>query len=323
MDLKKKALIVGIDAYKHPLYELMGCVYDAQRMYEVLSKHNDEEESPNFDCKLLTSKTDEITRSELRAQIENLFIHKADVALFYFAGHGTIDRLGGYLATQDYERYDPGISMADVLSLANESKIEDVIIIIDCCHSGALGNLPNLRNEHAVLREGVSVLTASRGSEQASEETDGGGIFTSLVYEAFKGSAADLLGQVTVASVYAYVDQILGAWDQRPMFKLNTSRLITLRKCKPDIQRPILRYLPKYFKTPDYEYPIDKSYEPTEEPRNRKNERIFGHLQKFRAARLLVPVGVDHMYDAAVNEKSCKLTPLGQFYWRLAKEGKI
>ncbi|MFQ5636442.1 MAG: caspase domain-containing protein [bacterium] len=322
MDLEKKALIVGIDDYKSRLDKLTA-VYDAERVYEVLSRNDDMDESPNFDCKLLTSPPDEVKRADLRAHIENFFMHKADVALFYFAGHGTIERLGGYLATEDYERYDPGVSMADLLTLANESRIEDVIIIIDCCHSGALGTIPTISNEHAILREGVSVLTASRLSQESSEGPSGGGIFTSLVYEAFKGGAADLLGQVTVASVYAYVDQILGAWEQRPMFKLNTSRLITLRKCKPFIERPILRLLTKYFPKSDHKFDLDPSFEPTAKLKNKKNEKIFGHLQKFRAARLLEPVDAEHMYDAAMKKKSCKLTPLGQFYWRLADDGKI
>jgi hypothetical protein len=253
-------------------------------------------------------------------------MHRADVALFYFAGHGTIHRLGGYLATQDYQEYDPGISMADVLTLANESDIEDIIIIIDSCHSGAFGKVPSLKNEHAVLREGVSVLTASRTLEHAVERRDAenqGGIFTALVYEAFKGGAADILGQVTVASVYAYVDQVLGAWEQRPMFKLNTSRLITLRKCDPFIKRPTLRKLIEYFNSPDDEYPLKPDHESTAEPKNKKLEEIFSHLQKFRAARLLEPVGEEHMYDAAMKRKSCRLTALGQFYWRLAEEGRI
>ena len=93
--------------------------------------------------------------------------------------------------------------------------------------------------------------------------------------------------------------------------------------CNPEVELQVIRLLPTYFPSPDYEYKLDSSYEPDADPRNPVNEKIFGHLQKFRAARLLVPVGEEHMYYAAIRSKSCKLTPLGQFYWHLANEGKL
>ncbi|MCG8607196.1 caspase family protein [bacterium] len=316
----KRALIVGIDNYFDPLPPLQGCVADAKNMFTVLSTNMDG--SPNFDCKFLTAPSDTVNRVDLREQTEELFAHKADVALFYFAGHGTIRDLGGYLVTQDYDRYDAGVSMADLLTLANESPIDEVVIIVDCCHSGALGEIPQLKNEYALLREGVTVLTATRAS-QLAKEIEGGGIFTSLLYEALSGGAADLLGKVNVANVYAYVDQILGAWDQRPMFKSNMARLLTLRQCEPELELPILRLLATYFKEPHEEFRLDPSYEPEVEPSHPEHEKVFRHLQKLRAARLVVPIGEEHMYHAAMNKKSCKLTQLGQFYWRLAKDRKF
>ena len=41
-------------------------------------------------------------------------------------------------------------------------------------------------------------------------------------------------------------------------------------------------------------------------------------LQRCRAAKLVEPVGEDHMYYAAMNSRSCALTPLGRHYWRMA-----
>jgi len=38
---------------------------------------------------------------------------------------------------------------------------------------------------------------------------------------------------------------------------------------------------------------------------------------------LVVPVGEDHMYYAAINSKSCKLTILGEHYWKLVKKNRI
>jgi hypothetical protein len=148
-------------------------------------------------------------------------------------------------------------------------------------------------------------------------------MFTTRVCEALEGGAADILGEVTVASVYSYVHQLFGAADQRPMFKANLSKLAPLRKCIPAIAIDTLYKLPDYFPAPDYEYPLDASYEPTAEPKDEVHELIFSHLQRYRAARLLEPVGEEHLYWAAMKKKSCKLTPLGRYYWKLAKDRRL
>jgi hypothetical protein len=77
------------------------------------------------------------------------------------------------------------------------------------------------------------------------------------------------------------------------------------------------------FPTPEYVLPLSKAYEPTELPRDEAKELIFSILQKYRAARLVVPNGAEHLYYAAINNKSCELTPLGQFYWSLVNKGKL
>lgn len=224
----RKALIVGINDYSG--MRLYGCENDANQIAALLKKNQDG--SPNFSCNKLVSSKQKITRPVLRKSLQELFGHKADVALFYFAGHGTINKLGGYLVTQDYASNDEGVAMLDVLTLANQSPIDEVVIILDCCHSGAAGLIPALRSEQVLLREGVSILCASRDYQSAVEK-DGSGLFTTLICAALDGGASDVIGEVNVASLYAYVDQALGAWEQRPLFKSHVSRLLALRKCRP------------------------------------------------------------------------------------------
>lgn len=318
----RKALVIGIDGY--PWSPLGGCVNDAQAMEALLARNDDG--SLNFTCRMLTASINsgmEIGRCLLKDQITELFSHEADVALLHFSGHGAVSNLGGYLVTTDSRKYDEGVSMVDVLTLANASKAHEIVIILDCCHSGAFGSLPAVDIEKALLREGVSVLTASKSSQCSEETSDGRGLFTSHICSALKGGAADVIGNVTVAGVYAYVDQVLGPWEQRPLFKSHVSHLIPLRKCKPEVPMDLLRLLPRYFPSSEAEFQLDSSFEPDAQPKHKENETIFAHLQKFRAARLLVPVGEEHMYFAAINGKTCKLTELGMFYWRLAKDDKI
>jgi|CXWL01.1.fsa_nt_gi hypothetical protein len=318
----RRALCVGIDEYTFG--PLQGCVNDVNRVEAVLKKHHDG--SPNFDCKILTAPTGSkkaiVTRNVLREHLDRLFKDQADVALFHFSGHGTVNNLDGYLVTQDAEKYDEGIAMSEILKLANSSKCDEVVILLDCCFSGALGNPPAIDNSKALLREGVSILTASRG-DQPSVETGGGGLFTSLVVDALEGGAADLLGSVSAPAIYAYVEAALGAWDQRPLFKSHVSRVLPLRFCDPPIELTVLRRLPDLFPLPAEDRPLDPSYEPTSAIADPQKAITFGDLQSLNRVHLVEPVGATHMYDVAIQSKACRLTPSGRYYWRLAKNNRI
>ena len=314
----RRALLVGIDDY--PVAALTGCVADANAVAEVLRTNVDG--SPNFDCQLLTAPSAPITKAVLRRRITDLLRQPADLALLYFSGHGTENNLGGYLVTPDAESYDEGVAMTDVLTLAQRSQIAEIVIILDCCSSGAFGELPAVDNDAATLREGISVLTASRSAE-AAIELGGRGMFTTLVCDALAGGASDVLGNVTVASVYTYVDELFGAWDQRPLFKAHVSRLLPLRRDRPALELATLRRLTNWFPTRDALFRLDPSFEPTEQPHDVDRESVFRQLQKCRDAKLVKPVGEEHMYYAAMHSTGCRLTPLGRHYWRLAREGRV
>jgi len=263
-----------------------------------------------------------VTRAALRENIDDLLKDPADVALLYFSGHGTVNNLDGYLVTQDAKRYDEGVAMSDVLKWANDSKAAEVVILLDCCHSGALGNAPAIDNRKALLREGLSILTASR-ADQPSVETGGAGLFTSLLVDALEGGAADLLGQVSAQAIYASVEAALGAWEQRPLFKSHVSRVLALRNCTPPIERAVLRRIPLLFPLPAEDHPLDPSFEPESQHPNPGNVAIFKELQILNRVYLVTPVGVANMYDAAMQSTACRLTPTGRYYWRLAKGGRI
>jgi hypothetical protein len=274
---------------------------------------------PNFGIKLLTSPSESITRGRLKSEIESLFSGDPDIALFYFSGHGTINSFGGYVVTTDFKKYDEGVSMDEILGVANRSKAKDKVIVLDCCHSGAFGSPTTTGSNVAQLSEGLSVLTASRESESALE-MNGSGIFTALVVSALQGGASDLRGHITPGSIYAYVDQALGPWDQRPIFKTNVTRFTSLRAITPPVPHEKLRKLTEYFPSPQDEHKLDPSYEFTEKDHNPANAAIFKDLQRFTSVGLVVPVDEEHMYFAAMNSKSCRLTALGYQYWRMVKD---
>jgi hypothetical protein len=314
--MMRKALLVGINAY--PTAPLKGCVSDAAAIATLMERNGDG--SPNFDVKL---KTDVPTKSELKGLIVDLFDGNNDVALFYFSGHGFLNAIGGYIVTPDYKKYDEGVSMDEILTIANKSGAKDKIIILDCCHSGAFGSPTVSGTATAQLIEGIVVLTASRDSESALE-INGHGVFTSLLLDALQGGAADLRGHITPGSVYAHIDQALGPWDQRPVFKTNVTRFTSLRTVNPPVPSDMLRKIVEYFPSPEQEYPLDPTYEFMNTGiAKAENVAVFKHLQKFESVGLVVPVGEEHMYFAAQNSKSCRLTALGHHYWRLVKEKRL
>ena len=255
----RRALVVGIDEYPDPYLRLGGCVQDADRMRSVLANHHDG--APNFDCRVIRVPTDTLTRGELREAVRELFDQPADVAWLHFSGHGVASDLGGHLVTPDAAEHEFGVPMAEVLALANKSQVSERMITLDCCYSGAIGQVHPIIADHTTLAEGVSVVTATRAA-QASLEVGGGGVFTSLLADAVEGGAAGVLGEITAAGVYAYIDNALGAWDQRPLFKSNVSRFVRLRNSRPKVELDILRRIVDHFPLPAEDRNLDPSYRP-------------------------------------------------------------
>lgn len=328
--MAKRALIIGIDKYNDPnIRDLTGAVKDARAMESVLATNEDG--SPNYDCRTCTSPGPwPVSRGFLRDKWDELFAGFDEEILFFFAGHGTPTDIGGFLVTQDASSNDPGLPMQELVDRANRSKAREVLLILDCCFSGSLGNPASIQSDvenRAILREGVTILAASRPTETSAEATGGHGVFTNLVLNALYGGAADVLGNVSAASVYAYAEQALGPWDQRPLYKSHASRLTPIRKCDPEVPLPIIRRLPQIFPDPMASLALDPSYEWSIEPRDTIKEEIFDCLKLYRNARMLrtTDKSIDRgdLYHAAVHSTGVRLTGLGRFYWQLAKESRI
>lgn len=321
------ALIVGINYYEHG-NALYGCVDDAYAVKAVLDRHGDG--AINFDCKLLTGTgpTDRVDRAPLKDSVEALFKAQADIALFYFSGHGHIEATGGYLLATDSSRGDEGLSLSDVLTIANSSPARNKIIILDSCHSGIAGTLPASGN-FASLAEGLTILTASTAEQYATEE-NGQGVFTALLVDALHGGAANLTGDITPGSIYAHVDQSLGAWEQRPIFKTNVRQFVSLRKVAPPVALEELRRITEFFPQAGAEFPLDPTFEPEMKGRDPdmpapvpENTRKFAILQRYNRLNLVIPVDSPHMWHAAMQSKSCRLTVLGEHYRRLVEKQRI
>jgi hypothetical protein len=182
---------------------------------------------------------------------------------------------------------------------------------------------------HREISDGVTILTASTAEQYAVEE-NGSGLFTGLLVDALNGAAANLLGDVTPGSVYAHIDQSLGPWVQRTVFKTNVKKSISLRKTEPPIDLEALQELTKHFPTPDHQFQLDPSYEPKRSSDERNDpapdpakNAVFATLQQCVKVNLVRPIGVEHMWNAAMESKPCVLTALGRHYWNLVARGLI
>jgi hypothetical protein len=310
--MSRSALVVGIDSY--PRSPLTGCVADAEAVARSLGRHHDR--SLNFQVDKLLSSEGAVTQQVLTERVERLFERKTDVTVFYFAGHGEKQAQDGYLSSQE-EKPRTGLSMTELIRLADASPAKERIIMLDSCHAGAASDFAPAR-----LQPGVAVL-AGCGAREKAVEAGGRGLFSSYVCDALDGGAADVRGWVNIAGVFAYMNEVLSVHEQAPLLHANWRELTRLRRAAPSVSDDHLRRITEFFPTADQEMPLDPSYEPREEPNHPENEAIFGILQAYRAARLLEPVGTVHMYDAAMESRACRLTPLGRFYWRSAKKGLI
>lgn len=328
----KKALVVGIDDYSG--VPLSGCVNDAIAVGTLLETNGDG--SPNFSVRRLTSAAEHISSAVLLDAVIELFKGDADTALFFFAGHGLInpETNAGYVVSQDAKKGAWGVSLADILNLANKAypRIKSTVIILDSCQSGYLGEVAAIgAHDISVIGTGLTILTACHREGTASE--DGGhGLFTGILLDGLSGSSADVCGNITPAALYSLIDQTLGPWEQRPIYKANVQSFVTLRQVTPKVSLEILRRLPIYFPNPGDVLALDPSYEPDRNnipenlrhlPVNEDHVRIFQDLQKCNRNGLVVPVNAEAMYWAAINSTGCKLSALGAHYRKLAEMKRI
>lgn len=329
----RKALIVGIDHYA-AIGNLGGCVNDAYAVKAALERNSDG--TLNFSTpQVLTgvSSAQSVQKKDLKDAVRQLFDDDSEIALFYFAGHGYIEDTGGFLCSSDSETGDDGLALSEVMTLANRSMAKNKVIVLDSCHSGIAGDR-TMQAGVAEISDGVTIMTASTADQYAYEAPGGGaGVFTSLFVDALNGAAANLVGDITPGSVYAHIDQSLGPWAQRPVFKTNVKTFVSLRKAEPPIVLADLQALTTHFPTPDFDFRLDPSFEPERSkeqledpmipPPDPINTVTFSVLQKYVKVNLVRPVDAPHMWHAAIQSKSCQLTVLGQHYWNLVDKALI
>ena len=337
MDIERRALVVGIDNYAHAA-KLSSCVADAEAVGRLLEENADQ--SPNYMCRVLLDNMEDgqpITRASLRGACEELFAHFKGDVLLYFSGHGVLTPFGGHLCAFDSQRNDWGVPMQEVVELAINSEARDIIILLDCCHSGDIAD-PTILNSRrgggdplATLRENMTVIAASLKA-QGAVEAGGHGLFTASLIVALDGGAADPMGWVTAPSIYAYVERRFGSWAerQRPVYKSYATSVRVVRECAPLIDRLKLRRLIELFPEQDYRYRLTPAHEPEDEhgkvhkPVDKDKVAVATLLKEYRDAGLLKPsIPGEQLFWTARRRHTVELTMRGREYWWLVKNRKI
>ncbi len=332
----KRALLVGIDHYP-TVGSLAGCVADATALNELLSRHADG--SPNWRTELIIGDvaSPPVTRDGLRGALSGLFGNARDAdLLFFFAGHGGQTLWGADLVTQDAVANSLGVSMSDLVTLANDSPARSVTILLDCCFSGDTGNTPGLqaagvaesfRLNRAVVRENVTIMAASRGTEP-SQEAGGHGAFTRILLDGLEGGATDHRGNVTGLSLYGYVSPAFDAWEQRPVLKTYLTEPVVLRIGPPWLDGELLRRLPEHFPTEDHRLQLTPAHEGVGRPLppgdlGTREQQEFDYVGRLRNANLVTTDERRDHYWVAMDSGQVYLTPLGRYFWRLAARGLL
>lgn len=233
----KRALLIGVD-YHQTFHDLQGCVNDVTAIQPLLERHASGEK--NFDCRVVTSTRQEpLVATTMLTQLQELLAPGAEVALLYFAGHAANLDNELYLVSSDGTETEPGVSTTQLFDMVFDSKIPEIVIILDCCFSGQAGQVTHRFREGALLRDGLSVLASSRANE-TSAETNGRGFFSLLFCQAIEGAAGDeRYGWVTLVDAYEFISERCTAWTQQPVLKVNMIAPCALRQLPPPQLRPL------------------------------------------------------------------------------------
>ena len=215
-------IVVGINSYKNPKYNLNYALADATSFSEAITSGSKDLFTTT---NTLFIKDADATKDGMAAAFEKVktAAKPQDLFVFYYAGHGVIDDknkffLVPYDVTQLYGNDDAleqkGFSAFQLQQMSKDIKAQKQLFILDACQSaGALNSVVSARGaaeEKAIAQlarsTGTYWLTASSSEQFASEFSQlGHGSFTWCLLQAFKGEANSGDKKLTVKMLDAYL----------------------------------------------------------------------------------------------------------------------
>ncbi|MEU4472526.1 caspase family protein [Micromonospora sp. NPDC023888] len=214
----RRALVVANARYDDPaLAALRAPTHDADALARVLG----DPAIGGFDVELLMDADERTIRRRVAAFFADR--DRDDLLLLHFSCHGVKDPLGQlYLAARDTDLTSlsaTGVAAAFVNDQLVRTQSKRVILVLDCCYSGAFNRGVAARADRSVhigdafnTGTGRIVLTASSATEYAFEGGDlthaeaGTSVFTTALVNGLATGEADLGGdgEISVDELYDY-----------------------------------------------------------------------------------------------------------------------
>jgi hypothetical protein len=226
----RKALLVATYVHKDAgLRQLTSPAHDAEALAQVLG----DAEIAGFDVTMLVNEPHHVVGEAIADFYAD--VHRDDLTLLYFTGHGVKDDDGRLYLAMTNTRRDAlmftAISAAQVNDAMDACRSRRKVLVLDCCYSGAFPAGRGSKSDEGVQTlerfqgKGRVVLTASDATQYAFEGDDVQGegtqsLFTRYLVEAIRTGEADLDedGDIALDELYSYVHErvVADMPQQRP-----------------------------------------------------------------------------------------------------------
>ncbi len=241
--MKRYAILIGVSEYQE--YGNMPCAAnDVRGMEELLT-------SPEHGLFTDPIFFDKHPHDEITSTIELIFneANSNDLILLYYSGHGEVDSTGQLqLVTTNTKKgslMSTAIPVKFIRDLINTSTCQKIILILDCCWSGAVHNAFKsndvLQSQFNLLAKsegkGIYILTASSADETAKQGAKYS-VLTEHILIGIREGKADLDqdGFVSMGDLFSYTkESIPKVAPQTPTshhYNVRGNPLVLARSCR-------------------------------------------------------------------------------------------
>ena len=230
--MTRYALVIGISQYQRR-EKLPKATQDAEAIAQILTdsgstnsnKYKVTRVPSDFNetrrCQEMIAAT--VTGKKLKEELQTFLSQRAqgDEALIYFTGHGCVqlnkaEEREGYLVASDEDNFD----LVSLNKLILKSSLSNLVVLLDCCHSGDLIESNIFRNTFTAFtaQKNYYFITASRGFEESfAVASDKHSIFTQALLNGMSRERADEQGKVSGDRLFDYISQTPTVSGQEPM----------------------------------------------------------------------------------------------------------
>jgi formylglycine-generating enzyme required for sulfatase activity len=248
MAMGKYALLVGNSQYINTsdFPVLPSAVRDIEALRQILV-NPDRGDFANSDVTVLP----DADETQIRRAISRLFLNRQpeDKLLFYFSGHGTLDKFRKFyltgISTEGNDLIGTALSSDVLRDAMKQSRASQIVVILDCCYSGAFPKSMKAKGSGIdVISElegtGWAILTASDSTQYAFEQEGFDlSLYTHFLVEGLRTGAAARNKQIgiTVDDLHSYVTEKVQLANDRMTPKMSldeTGHRIVLARSPQD-----------------------------------------------------------------------------------------